>query len=93
MKVATTATSLEYGANFPVLDQDTIVSSADSTGFVSVLKRAGATHLVVTERHSLWEYPWMKPLLYGDGHSTPPGLLLDTLILTPHRIAVYRLTY
>jgi MFS family permease len=91
MKVATTATSLEYGANFPVLDQDTIVSSADSTGFVSVLKRAGATHLVVTERHSLWDYPWMKPMLYG--HSTTPGLVLDTLILRPSRVAVYRLTY
>lgn len=93
MKVATTATSLEYGANFPVLDQDSIVSSADSAEFVSVLKRAGATHLVVTERHSLWAYPWMKPLLYGDRRSTPPGLVLDTLILTPHRVAVYSLTY
>jgi hypothetical protein len=93
MKVATTATSLEYGAIFPLLDQDTIVSRADSTRFVSVLKRVGVTHLVVSERHSLWDYPWMKPLLYGDGHSTPPGLVLDTLILTPRRIAVYRLTY
>jgi hypothetical protein len=93
MKVATTATSLEYGANFPVLDQDTIVSRDDSTRFVSVLKRAGATHLVVTERHSLWDYPWMKSLLYSDGHSTPPGLVLDTLILRPPRVAVYRLTY
>jgi hypothetical protein len=91
-KVATTATSLEYGATFPVLDQDSILSPADSAVFVSVLRRAGATHLVVTERHSLWVYPWMKPLLYAGGHSTPPGLVLDTLILTPHRIAVYRLT-
>jgi hypothetical protein len=93
MKVATTATSLEYGANFAVLDQDTIVSRADSAGFVSALKRAGATHLVVTERHSLWVYPWMKPLLYADGHSSPPGLVLDTLILSPYRIALYHLTY
>jgi hypothetical protein len=92
MKVVTTATSLEYGANFLVLDQDTIVSRVDTAGFVSALERVGATHLVVTERHSLWEYPWMKPLLYADGHPAPPGLVLDTLILTPHRIAVYRLT-
>jgi hypothetical protein len=92
MKVATTATSLEYGASFRVLDQDTIVSRVDSAGFVSALKRAGATHLVVTERHTLWVYPWMKPLLYADAHSSPPGLALDTLILSPYRIAVYRLT-
>ncbi len=68
-------------------------SNTDWPESTAVLKRAGATHLVVTERHSLWVYPWMKPLLYSDRHSTPAGLVLDTLIVTPRRIAVYRLTY
>ena len=89
MVVSTTAASLSYGAKFRYIDFDEIMVGHDSANFVDKLRARGVTHFVVSERHSLWVYPSERPLLADSIASLPAGLIRDTLIVSPKRVAIF----
>lgn len=87
--VSSTSSSIWYGANFQFLDFDEIWRGRDDLGFVGALRAAGVTHLVVTARHTLDGYPSQAVLLADSVTSLPLGLVRDTLIVTPQRLAIF----
>jgi hypothetical protein len=87
--VSTTASSISYGASFRFVDFDDIWRGQDNLDFVGALRSAGVTHLVITERHSLFDYPSHATFLADSIRSMPAGLSRDTLIVTPRRLAIF----
>lgn len=88
--VSSTAASLPYGTNLTFVDHDSIHTRRDSVGLVDRLQQHGVTHVVITERHTLFEFPELASLLDDMPRNVPTGLQRDTLITSPHRLAIYR---
>jgi hypothetical protein len=88
--VSSTAASLPYGTNLRFVDHDSIHPPGDSVGLLDRLHRHGVTHLVITERHTLFAFPELASLLEDVPRNVPAGLQRDTLITTPRRLAIYR---
>jgi hypothetical protein len=88
--VTSTARSLEYGGTFRWIDFDDIMQGKD-TAFVEALRARGVTHMVIEERHMVPQYPSMRPLLDDVPARVPAGLVRDTLIVNPKRVALYRI--
>jgi hypothetical protein len=93
MLVSSTASSLSYGATFPFVDQDQIMQPEDQGHLVDMLRRHNVTHFVVTERHSLYEYPDLKNLLRDSTEDVPHGLDRVLLLKGPKRLAIYQVRY
>jgi len=90
MLVCATAGSISYGASFAFVDQSRIIRAEQTQDLVSVLQSHKVTHLVVTERHTLFEYPELAVLLEDQPKLIPPGLRRELLITSPRRLAIYR---
>lgn len=88
--MASTAWTLAYGSTIPFVDLDSIFGPQDSTRLPEILREHGVTHLVLLERHSLWEHPWLAPLLDDPPGRDLSGLALDTMIRDPRKAAIYR---
>lgn len=88
--VSSTAASLIYGSSLPFVFQSKVAPPGDSVGLVDRLRQHHVTYLVVSERHTLFEYPELSALLADVPRHVPDGLQRDTLITTPRRLAVYR---
>lgn len=88
--VSSTAKSLIYGSSLAFVDQSDITRPGDSVGLVDRLREHGVTHLVVTQRHTLFEFPELRGLLADTPRDVPDGLQRDTLITSPRRLAIYR---
>jgi len=89
--VCSTAGSLSYGASFAFVDQSDLMRPDQTKDLVNVLRSHKVTHLVVTERHTLYEYPDLAVLLEDRPKETPSGLRRDLLITSPKRLAIYRI--
>jgi hypothetical protein len=87
--VSSTAASLIYGSNLPFVDQSRITMPHDSVSLVERLREHGVNYLVISERHTLFEFPELRPLLADVPDNVPEGLHRDTLITTPRRLAIY----
>ena len=88
--VSSTAATIAYGGRFRFVDFDNIRRGRDGLDVVADLRRAGVTHLVVTARHSLFQYPAQAVLLADSLPLVPDGLVRDTLIVYPKRLAIFR---
>ena len=88
--VASTAATISYEGRFRFVDFDDIRRGRDGLDVVADLRRAGVTHLVVTARHSLFQYPAQAVLLADSLPIVPDGLVRDTLIVYPRRLAIFR---
>lgn len=88
--VSSTAASLPYGTNLKFVDHDGIHMPGDSVGLLDRLHQHGVTYLIITERHTLFEFPELGSLLADVPHNVPTGLQRDTLITAPRRLAIYR---
>ncbi len=88
--VTSTAASLIYGSTLPFVSQPKVAPPGDSVGLVERLRAHHVTYLVVSQRHTLFEYPELAELLADVPRRVPDGLQRDTLITTPQRLAVYR---
>ena len=88
--VSSTAATISYGGRFRFVDFDRIRRGRDGLDVVADLREAGVTHLVVTARHSLFQYPAQAVLLADSLSMVPDGLVRDTLIVYPQRLAIFR---
>jgi hypothetical protein len=88
--VSTTAASFRYGTNIPFVDLDDILAPKESKELVSRLRQHGVTFLIITERHTLYNFPDLKYLLADEVDNPPTGLRRELLIKDPRRLAVYR---
>jgi hypothetical protein len=88
--VSSTTPSLIYGSTLAFVDQSKITTPDDSVGLVDRLRQHGVTYLVVSERHTLFEFPALRSLLADVPRHVPDGLQRVTLITTPRRLAIYR---
>ncbi|MBE0593895.1 MAG: hypothetical protein IH616_16000 [Gemmatimonadales bacterium] len=88
--VSTSAASLIYGSELPFVDHSAIRTAGDSVDLVDWLREHSVTYLVISERHTLFEFPEMRSLLADVPRGVPVGLQRDTLITTPRRLAIYR---
>jgi len=89
-RVSSTAATISYGARFGFIDFDRIRRGRDGLDFVPALRDARVTHFVVTARHSLLQYPAQAALLADTITMLPAGLVRDTLIVYPRRLAIFR---
>jgi hypothetical protein len=89
-RVSSTASSFPYDTDLPFIDQSEIMDPDETGQLVARLQEHGVTHLVITERHTLWEYPDLAYLLADTVPDVPSGLQRDTLIREPFRLAIYR---
>lgn len=90
--VSSTAGTLRYGAKWDFVDQSRIMRPADVDSMARRLRDHGVTHLVISERHTLFEFPSLRALLADSVVSLPRGLERDTLITSPLRLAIYRVS-
>jgi hypothetical protein len=88
--VSTTAASFRYGTTMGFVDQDSIMRPGESKDLVNRLREHGVTHLIITERHTLFQFPDLKYLLEDSVTNVPAGLQRDMLIVSPRRLAIYR---
>jgi hypothetical protein len=88
--VCSTASSLVYGTSLRFIDQNAIIRPQETGHLVERLREHKVTHFVVTERHSLYEYPDLKPLLQDHVPSPLLGLRREFLVTAPMRLAIYR---
>jgi hypothetical protein len=88
--VSSTAASLIYGSTLTFVDHSKITNPDDSVGLVDRLRQNGVTYLVISERHTLFEFPALRSLLDDVPRNVPDGLQRDTLITTPRRLAIYK---
>jgi len=88
--VSSTAATISYGGLFRFVDFDSLRQGRDGLDIVPVLRGAGITHLVITARHSLYQYPSQAILLADSLSIVPDGLVRDTLIKQPRRLAIFR---
>lgn len=88
--VSSTAASLPYGTNVKFVDHDRIHMRGDSVDLLERLHQHGVRYLVITERHTLFEFPELASLLQDVPRNVPTGLQRDTLITAPRRLAIYR---
>jgi hypothetical protein len=88
--VSTTAAGFRYGLTVPFKDSDDILRPRDSKEVASRLREAGVTYLIVTERHTLHNFPDFKYLLEDRLDHPPEGLNRELLIREPRRLAIYR---
>ena len=93
MLVCSTAASLSYGATFQFVDQDMIVKPGDQEQLAGMLRRHKVTHFVITERHTIYEYPNLKYLLDDSVENVPRGLDRMLLVKYPKRLAIYQVRY
>jgi 4-amino-4-deoxy-L-arabinose transferase-like glycosyltransferase len=90
--VTSTAGTVAYGTGRRFVDQSGIMRPEECNQLASALRRSGVTHLVVTERHTLNEFPGLEHLLSAVS-DTPAGLRREMLIESPKRLAIYRVLY
>jgi hypothetical protein len=90
--VAATAGSLRHRTSFPFVYVESLVTPDSWDRLVDRLRRAGVTHVVVTERHGVDVLPQLNNLLRDDTRDIPPGLRRDTLIVQPRRLAILQVT-
>jgi hypothetical protein len=88
--VSSSAATISYNARFRFVDFDSLTMGRNDLNFVRTLRDAGVTHFVVTARHSLFQYPSHSVLLSDSLTIVPDGLVRDTLIREPSRLAVFR---
>jgi hypothetical protein len=88
--VSSTAASLIYGSALTFVDHSKITTPDDPVGLVDRLRQHGVTYLVISERHTLFEFPELRSLLDAVPRNVPDGLQRDTLITTPRRLAIYK---
>ncbi len=86
--VSSTSYAVVYGAKFRFVRFARIWGGRDDLEFVDALRAAGVTHLIVTERHTVPGYPSQGELLADSVRRMPAGLVRDTLIVTPRRLAI-----
>lgn len=87
--VASTIGSFPYGIDVPFIQQTAVVAPNEANQLVEKLRERGVTHLIVSERHTLWEFPGLEPLL-DESTRVPSGLHRELLITHPKRIAILR---
>jgi hypothetical protein len=87
--VSSTAGSLPYGTGLRFIDHTHLLRDSQVDSLAAILRAKGVTRLVVSERHTLFEFPSMRPLVEEAGSVNWPGLRLDTLIGVRHRAAIY----
>lgn len=88
--VSSTAASLIYGSTLTFVDHSKITTPNDSVGLVDRMREHGVSYLVISERHTLFEFPALRSLLDDVPRNVPDGLQRDTLITTPRRLAIYK---
>jgi hypothetical protein len=88
--VSTTAASFRYGTTVPFVDLDEILRPAESKEVAVRLRQKGVTHLIITERHTLYNFPDFKYLLEDRLDRPATGLKRELLIREPRRLAIYR---
>jgi 4-amino-4-deoxy-L-arabinose transferase-like glycosyltransferase len=88
--VSTTAAGFRYGTTVPFVDLDDILRPGESKELVLRLWQHGITFLIITERHTLYNFPDLKYLLADEVDSPPAGLRRELLIKDPRRLAIYR---
>jgi len=88
--VSTSTPSLLYGSDLPFVDHSAFRNAAEPVDLVDWLREHSVNYLVVSERHTLFEFPELRPLLADVPRAVPAGLVRDTLITSPRRLAIYR---
>jgi len=88
--VSTTAGSFPYGTTVRFVPQQELMRPEETDRLVERLRQHGVTRLIVTERHTVAAYPALAYLLADSVTNLPPGLRRDTLIVSPRRLAIYR---
>lgn len=91
MVASSTAASLQYQAHFRFIDFDDVMHGHELPSFVDSLRAHGITRLVVEERHMVPKYPSLARLLDDSVPDLPSGLVRDTLIVHPRRLAIYEI--
>jgi hypothetical protein len=87
--VSTTAASFSYGTTMAFIDMDDVLTADQVGELVPRMRQRGITDLIITERHTLFNFPQLKYLL-NDSVEPPPGLSRELLIKNPRRLAIYR---
>lgn len=87
--VSSTAASLRYQLDRRFIDHSLLFTDAQVDSLTAVLRGHGITHLVVTERHTLFEFPSLGPLLQDPEGRSPPGLRVALEIHEPRRAVVF----
>jgi hypothetical protein len=88
--VSTTAAGFRYGTTMSFVDLDNVLTPEQIPDLVSHLRRQNVTELVITERHTLFNFPQLKDLLSDSPGNIPPGLERILLLKEPRRLAVYK---
>jgi hypothetical protein len=88
--VSTTAAGFRYGTTMPFIDMDRVLRPNQTTDLVSRLRERGITDLVITERHTLFNFPDLKDLLNETPSHIPSGLERELLLKSPRRLAIYK---
>ncbi len=73
MVVCSTASSLVYGTPLRFVSQSSIMRPAETGQLVERLRQHRVTHFVITERHSLFNYPDLRFLLQDHVPRFPMG--------------------
>ena len=90
--VSGTEASLPYGTQLRFRDLSGLLLDADTDSLTTILSRNGVTHLVVTERHTLFEFPSLRPLLDSPDDNRWSDLVPDTVITAPRRVVLFRVS-
>ncbi len=87
--VSSTAATLRYGTDLQFIDQSEIIRPEETDSLVTILREHGVTYLVISERHTLFEFQNLESLLL-DSPSIPLDLEREMLITNPKRLAIFR---
>jgi hypothetical protein len=88
--VSTTAAGFSYGTTMSFVDFDDVLQPNQTGDLVMHLRDRGVTDLVITERHTLFNFPDLKYLLNDNPGNVPSGLERELLLKVPQRLAIYK---